>query len=38
MHKKLMEKYQEELISKIDSCFSLKEGEILDELNIKLKG
>ena len=30
MHKKLMEKYQEEIMSKINSCFTLKEDELLD--------
>ena len=34
MHKKLMEKYQEEIISKINSCFTLKEEELLDEISI----
>lgn len=38
MHKMLMEKYQEELLSKIDSCFSLKEDELLEEISIDLKG
>ena len=38
MHKTLMEKYQEDLISKINECFALKEEELLDEISIDIKG
>jgi hypothetical protein len=38
IHRQLMEKYQEEMVGKIDSCFTLKEEEILDRVNVEYKG
>ncbi len=38
IHKNLMQKYREQILSKIDSCFGLKEVQILDEVKIEIKG
>lgn len=35
--KVLIERYQEEIISKVNSCFLLSEKELLDEVNIEIK-
>ena len=38
MHKNLIEKYETEINSKVDSCFTLKEIEILEEVKLDIKG